>query len=284
VLSAPLMVSAMTGGTAQAALINERLAAAAAAHGIGLALGSGRALLRDPSLAATYVGRVRPPLLFANLGGSQLLEPRGVDDARRLVELLDADGLSLHLNALQEAIQPEGQTDFSGLATRIGELVRALDPIPVIVKEVGFGMSSADARLLMAAGVAGIDVAGSGGTNWALVEGDRDPAAAAVASAFAGWGVPTAEALVSTLGVTEGRIPVLASGGLRTGVDVALCLALGAVAGGLARQLLLAAQSDSAEEAIGVLIRQLRIATWLAGAPSSAALTPELLRPTGLAT
>jgi isopentenyl-diphosphate delta-isomerase len=278
-LRAPLVISAMTGGTADAERVNTRLAAAAAEHGIALTLGSGRALLRDPELLRTYVGRRgaagRPPLLLANLGAAQL-HP---DAAARLVELLGADGLSIHLNPVQEAVQPEGTPDFDGVAERIADAVAALAPLPVVVKEVGFGMAPEDVVLLRAAGGAAVDVAGAGGTNWATVEGRRDVRAADLAAAFADWGVPTADALRAAVAVAgdDPAFAVLASGGVLDGVGVAKCLALGARAVGLARPLLIAAQADRAGTAVGVVVRQLRIAAWAAGAASAAALGPEHL-------
>ena len=273
-LAAPLVVSAMTGGTPEAEIVNRRLAGAAAEHGIALVLGSGRALLADPDLLRTYRSAARPPLLLANLGVVQLTDP---DAARRLVDLLGADGLSIHLNPIQEAVQPEGQPCFAGAIERIAQTVAQLHPLPVVVKEVGFGMDGADVAALRDAGVAAIDVAGSGGTNWALVEGLRDPAAGAVAQGFATWGVPTADALVEARALAP-WLPLIASGGVRDGVDVARCLALGADAAGLARPLLIAAQHDRAGEAIAVLVRQLRIATWATGAARCADLGPEHLR------
>lgn len=277
-LDAPIVISAMTGGTAKAGLVNDRLAAAAARHGVGLALGSGRALLRDPRLRSTYVGAVRPSLLIANIGAPQLLEPTGLEDAERLVDLLGADAIAVHCNPLQEAIQPEGQTEFRGLSERIAALCAKLSPVPVVVKEVGFGMSPADVELLADAGVGAVDVAGSGGTNWALIEGQRDPEAAIVASAFDAWGVTTADALEGAVRTAAGRTAVIASGGLRDGVEGATCLALGATAVGYARELLLAAQADRADAAVDLLVRQLRIATWLTGAASSSELGPEHLQ------
>ncbi|MDO9355459.1 MAG: alpha-hydroxy-acid oxidizing protein, partial [Solirubrobacteraceae bacterium] len=139
-LDAPVVISAMTGGTPAAGVINARLAEAAARHGVALALGSGRALLRDPRLLSTYVGPARPPLLIANIGAPQLLEADGLDEAERLVDLLDADAIAVQLNPLQEAIQPEGQTSFSGLVERIAALCGRLEGMPVVVKEVGFGI------------------------------------------------------------------------------------------------------------------------------------------------
>jgi isopentenyl-diphosphate Delta-isomerase len=273
-LAAPLVVSAMTGGTPEAEAVNRALARAAAEHEVALVLGSGRALLDDPALLSTYRSAARPPLLLANLGVGQLADR---DAAPRLVELLGADGLSIHLNPIQEAVQPEGQPDFGGAIDQIAATVARLAPLPVVVKEVGFGMDGADVVALRDAGVAAVDVAGAGGTNWALVEGLRDPAAGAVAEPFARWGVPTAVALAEARAVAP-DLPLIASGGVRDGVDVARCLALGAVAAGLARPLLIAAQQGRASEAVAVLVRQLRIATWATGAARSADLGPEHVR------
>jgi isopentenyl-diphosphate delta-isomerase len=279
VLGAPLLISAMTGGTEQAGEVNARLAAAAAEHRIALVLGSGRALLDDPALLPTYrpPGGPRPPLLLANLGAAQVRGPAAPARAERLVELLDADGLSIHLNPVQEAVQPEGEPVFSGVLEGIETIVARLAPRPVVVKEVGFGMDAEDVRALARAGVAAVDVAGAGGTNWALIEGRRDPHAAAVAAAFAGWGVPTTDALAAALDAAPG-LPAIASGGLGDGVDVAKALALGARAAGLARAFLVAAQADRASEAVATVIAQLRVATWAAGAPAAAALGREHLR------
>ena len=271
-LDAPLLISAMTGGTPAARAVNAALLAAAAEHGVAMALGSGRALLDDPSLLPTYGGSAfaRPPLLLANLGADAL------DGAARLVDLLDADGLSIHLNPLQEAIQPEGSPAFAGIAERIARAVAELAPLPVVAKEVGFGLGGEDVAELAAAGVAAVDVAGAGGTNWALVEGRRDARASEVAGAFAGWGVPTARALADAHAAAP-SLPLIASGGVGDGVEAAKCLALGASAVGVARPLLRAAQEGVAADAVALLLRQLRIATWLAGAPSAAALGPEHL-------
>jgi isopentenyl-diphosphate delta-isomerase len=277
-LAAPLVVSAMTGGTAEAGEINRRLARAAARAGIALVLGSGRRLLDDPALLRTYRpdAAERPPLLLANLGAAQLREPDGPERAARLLELLDADGLSVHLNPLQEAIQPEGQPDFRGVLAGVAAAVRRLAPRPVLVKEVGFGLGPADVAVLRDAGVAAVDVAGAGGTNWALIEGRRDPAAGAVAGAFADWGLPTADALRAARAAAP-ELAVIASGGLRDGVDAAKCLALGAAAAGLARPFLVAARADRADTAVETVVRQLRIAVWAAGAASAAELGPEHL-------
>jgi isopentenyl-diphosphate delta-isomerase len=274
-LSAPLLVSAMTGGTGEAAEVNGRLATAAAEHGVGLALGSGRALLDDPSLLPTYrpTRAARPPLLLANLGAVALTPEKAV----RLVDLLEADGLSVHLNALQEAVQPEGEPRFSGVAERIAATVERLAPLPVVVKEVGFGMDPDDVRILRDAGVAAIDVAGAGGTNWALVEGRRDPRAGSLAEAFADWGVPTAEAVAAAHAAAP-DLTLIASGGVLDGVDAAKCLALGADAAGMARPLLLAARADRASEALAEAVHQLRIAVWACGAGRASDMDAERLR------
>lgn len=277
-LRAPLLISAMTGGVAEAGMINARLAGAAARHGVAMTLGSGRALLEDPSLLPTYVGGERPPLLLANLGAVQVAAPGGPADAERLVAMLGADGLVVHLNPIQEAVQPEGEPRFAGVLEAIAAVVRRLAPMPVVAKEVGFGLDPADVALLGEAGVAAVDVAGAGGTNWALVEGGRDGRAAAVASAFGEWGVSTVDALRAAR-AADGGPPVIASGGLRDGVDAAKCLALGASAAGLARVLLIAAQADRAGEVLGAIVEQLRIATWAAGAARADELGPEHLQP-----
>jgi isopentenyl-diphosphate delta-isomerase len=273
-LSAPLLVSAMTGGTDEATLVNDRLARAATDHGVGLALGSGRALLDDPGLLRTYRGPARPPLLLANLGAVALTPERAV----RLVDMLEADGLSIHLNAIQEAVQPEGEPRFAGVLERIAATVQRLAPLPVVVKEVGFGMDAEDVAELRDAGVAAIDVAGSGGTNWALVEGRRDPRAGTLADAFADWGVPTGDAVLTARAVAP-ALPVIASGGVRDGVDAAKCLALGATAAGMARPLLIAARDDRAGEAMALAVRQLRVAVWACGAASAAAMDAGRLLP-----
>jgi isopentenyl-diphosphate delta-isomerase len=270
----------MTGGSPRAATVNARLAAAAVEHGLGMALGSGRALLADPSLTPTYVPGPRPSLLLANLGAVQLRLGVTPADAERLVDLLGADGLVLHLNPVQEAIQPEGDTTFGGLLEAIERVVTRLRPRPVVAKEVGFGLAPAEVVALLEAGVAAVDVAGAGGTNWALVEGQRDDRARDVAAAFGDWGWPTARLLPMVAPLTRSAgVPLVASGGVGDGVEAAVALALGADLVGLARPFLLAALDDQASEAMGVVIEQLRIATWAAGVPTPSALGAEHLQP-----
>jgi isopentenyl-diphosphate Delta-isomerase len=270
-LSAPLALSSMTGGVEDARTINCRLADAAARFGIAFGLGSGRRLLEDPTLLPTYYDpdrAERPPLVFANLGASQVRGADGPARAEQLVAMLRADALFVHLNPLQEAIQPEGEVNFDGVLEGIAAIVERLAPLPVGVKEVGFGLAPEDIELLCGVGVAAIDVAGSGGTNWALLEGRRHPAARDAAQAFADWGLPTVVALRRARPAAAGRATLIGSGGLRNGVDAAKCLALGAQAAAFARPALLASQEDRLDEWLAAVVRQLRIATWLTGARS----------------
>ena len=286
-LGAPLLISSMTGGTERATEINRNLALAAETLGLAMGVGSQRAAVRDPALAATYQVRAHAPtaLVFANLGAVQLNYGFDVDECRRALEMIRADALFLHLNALQEAVQPGGDTRFAGLSRRIAAVCAALarDGVPVIAKEVGWGIAPETAQRLWDAGVAAIDVAGAGGTSWSQVEAQRAPTAALrrVAESFRSWGIPTAESLrlVRAAGVPAGR-HLFASGGLRSGVDLAKAVVLGATLGGLARPFLEAA-AVSAEAAVEVgrqLIAELRISMFCIGAADLAALrsTPHL--------
>jgi len=271
-LRAPLLISSMTGGTEAARTINRNLAQAAQAAGIAMGLGSQRAAIENPALAPTYQVRDLAPdiLLFANLGAVQLNYGYGVDHCRRAVEMVEADALILHLNALQEAVQPGGDGNWKGLLRRIEAVCRAL-PVPVVVKEVGWGLSERVARQLAEAGVAALDVAGAGGTSWSEVEARRAPTELhrRVASAFADWGLPTAETLLMARRGAP-NLPIIASGGLRDGIDVAKCIALGAAAAGMAGPFLKAAavSTEAVSEAIAEVTRVLRIAMFCAGAGS----------------
>ncbi len=272
----PLLISSMTGGTETARAINHTLAAAAQATGIAMGLGSQRAALEDPALAPTFQVRSVAPdvLIFANLGAVQLNYGYGLDHCRRAVDMLEADALILHFNALQEAVQPEGDTNFAGLLAKVEAVCRAL-PVPVIGKEVGWGMSESAARRLAEAGVAAIDVAGAGGTSWSQVEMHRARTAAQkrIAAAFIDWGIPTSDSILNVRRAAP-HLPVFASGGLRDGIDVAKCVALGAGLGGLASPFLKAAavSLEATIEVIEGLGRELRIAMFAAGAGSLAAL------------
>ena len=277
-LRTPLLISSMTGGTARAQAINRELAAGAQAAGMAMGLGSMRAALEDPALAGTYQVRDVAPdvLLFANLGAVQLNYGYGLDHCRRAVDMIAADALILHFNALQEAVQPEGDGNFAGLLARVAAVCRAL-PVPVIAKEVGWGFSAEDARRLAEAGVAAIDVAGAGGTSWSQVEMHRAPTArhARVAGAFIDWGIPTAAALRYCRAAAPG-LPLFASGGIKDGIDVAKCVALGASLVGLAGDFLRAADAEGAAgvvELATALTTELRVAMFCAGAADIAALS-----------
>ncbi len=275
-LQAPILISSMTGGTERAQGINRTLAEAAQEAGIAMGLGSMRAALEDASLVPTYAVRQVAPdiLLFANLGAVQLNYGYGLDECRRAVELVGADALVLHFNAVQEAVQPEGNGNFAGLLRKVEAICRGLD-VPVIAKEVGWGMSPDAARRLVEAGVAAIDVAGSGGTSWSEVEYHRAPDAhhARVARAFADWGIPTAESIRYVREVAPG-LPLIASGGLRDGVEIAKCIALGADLGGIAGPFLKAADRslDAVRQLIWALSSEIRIAMFATGAANLTAL------------
>ncbi|MGZ3518832.1 MAG: type 2 isopentenyl-diphosphate Delta-isomerase [Vulcanimicrobiaceae bacterium] len=283
-LSAPVLISCMTGGTSQARRVNRTLARAAQDQRLAMGLGSGRALLEHPDLADTFDVRALAPdiLLFANLGAVQLNKGYGVEDCRRLVTLLQADALVLHLNPLQEALQPEGDTCFSGLLAKIEAVCRELE-VPVVVKEVGWGISADLVRALFDAGASAVDVAGAGGTSWSEVERHRiaEPWRSRVAGAFAGWGIPTAECLREARRIAPGEY-IFASGGIRNGLDTAKAVALGADLAGIAGPFLRAAAQgvdatiDQAREVTEVL----RVAMFGLGTRTLAELrsTPRLRR------
>jgi isopentenyl-diphosphate delta-isomerase len=281
-LRAPLIVSSMTGGVAEAQAINRRLAEAAQERGVGMGVGSQRPALEDPSLVGTYRVRdvAKDILLLANLGAVQLNYGYGLDQCRRAVEMIQADALILHLNALQECLQPGGNTSFAGLLAKIEEICRHLE-VPVVVKEVGWGISEDVARQLTQAGVAAIDVAGAGGTSWSEVERHRIPKESGqrVAAAFAQWGLSTVDSLRMCRRATE-ELPLIASGGVRDGIDVAKSIALGATAAGMASPFLRPAtvSAQAVVQAMEEIIQELRIAMFLVGARDLAALkdTPAL--------
>lgn len=281
-LAAPLLISSMTGGTAVARDINLRLAEAAQSLGVGMGVGSQRAAIENPEYADTFNVRPVAPdiLLFANLGAVQLNYGYGVDHARRAVDMIGADALFLHLNPLQEAVQAGGDRDWSDLYRKIGELVRGID-VPVIAKEVGNGISGVVARRLVEAGIAAIDVAGAGGTSWSEVEAHRqeDASARRVAHAFAGWGIPTAVALTDVR-ATVPDVPVFASGGIRTGIDAAKALRLGASLVGMAAPALGSATETAAavETRLVEMMEELRIAMFCTGSKDLEALASAVLR------
>jgi isopentenyl-diphosphate delta-isomerase len=269
-LSAPVLISSMTGGTRQAGTINRRLAEAAQALGVAMGVGSQRAALEHPELAASYrVRKVAPGiLLFANLGAIQLNNGYALEHCRRAVDMIEADALILHLNPLQEAVQVEGDVNFAGLAAKIEKICRKLT-VPVIAKEVGWGISSRTAKILADCGISAIDVAGAGGTSWSQVEMHRAPDVFTrqLAGTFVGWGIPTAESILQVRN-TVTDLPIFASGGLKDGLDIAKCLALGATLGGMAGQFLKAAavSTRQAMEVMNLVIRQIQVTMFAAGA------------------
>ena len=269
-LQAPILISSMTGGTEEAKTINLTLAEAAQEMGIAMGLGSQRAAIEHPETASSFqVRRVAPDiLLIANLGAIQLNYGYGIEECQQAVEMVGADALYLHLNALQEAVQPEGDTNFAGLLRKIEAVCQRLE-VPVIAKEVGWGISGETARQLVNAGVAAIDVAGAGGTSWTQVEMHRaeNPSQARLATAFLDWGIPTAESIQQVRRSTP-NIPVFASGGIRTGLDIAKCIALGAKLGGMAGPFLKAAVRSKEEtlQTIAEVKREIQITMFATGA------------------
>lgn len=282
--TAPLIISSMTGGTKEAERINLNLAQAAQEMGVAMGVGSLRAALEDPSLAHTYqVRRVAPDiLLLANLGAVQLNYGYGPEECLRAVELIQADALTLHLNPLQECLQPDGNTNFSTLLPKIEEVCHHLSA-PLVIKEVGWGISKRVAEMLHEAGVAAIDVAGRGGTSWSAVEKYRalDEKMVNIAQSFADWGIPTAESIQMVRQGAPG-MTIIASGGIRTGVDVAKAIALGAHAAGIATPFLEAANIDpqAVVDKLEEISEQLRIAMFCIGAANLEVLrdTPLLQR------
>ncbi|MDA0266276.1 MAG: type 2 isopentenyl-diphosphate Delta-isomerase [Cyanobacteria bacterium] len=264
-LGLPLLISSMTGGTEQAQLINTRLAQVAQHYGLAMGVGSQRVAIENPGVMETFAIRKYAPdcLLFANLGAVQLNYGYGLAECQRVIDNLAADALILHLNPLQESVQTGGDTNFAGLLGKIKHLCDRL-PVPVIVKEVGNGISAPMARQLIDAGVTAIDVAGAGGTSWAKVEGGRaqDVRQRRLGQTFADWGLPTADCITAVRSVAP-HIPLIASGGLRNGLDMAKVLTLGADLAGLAHPFLQAA-NDSLETVMALVhILQEELATVL---------------------
>lgn len=269
-LACPLVISSMTGGDdATVRRINHHLADAAEQRQVAMAVGSQRVFFSNPKARASFALREVAPttLLFANLGAVQLNKGFGIEECRDAVEMMDADALYLHLNPLQEAVQPEGDTEFGGLAEKIGVISWALSK-PVILKEVGAGISREDVQLVISRGVRYIDVAGSGGTSWSRIEHHRqaEQSGDQTGILFQDWGIPTPRALWE-LRDLRSEITLIASGGLRSGLDMAKALILGASLCGVAAPFLQPAQ-ESAEAAIAVidrLRRELKVAMFLLG-------------------
>ncbi|MBE9019302.1 type 2 isopentenyl-diphosphate Delta-isomerase [Chroococcidiopsidales cyanobacterium LEGE 13417] len=268
-LGAPLLISSMTGGTEQAGIINRRLAEVAQHYKIAMGVGSQRVAVEKPQVADTFAVRSLAPdiPLFANLGAVQLNYEYGLEQCLRVVDILEADALILHLNPLQECIQPRGDVNFCGLLDKIEKLCTKL-PVPAIAKEVGNGISGDMAQKLINAGIAAIDVAGAGGTSWAKVESERAETAMQrrLGLTFADWGIPTAECITNVRQVAP-NIPLIASGGLRHGLEVAKAIALGADLAGLAMPFLrAAADSESTLHALAeVLIAEITTVLFCTG-------------------
>lgn len=274
-LGAPLLISSMTGGFELARKVNRNLAAAAQQLGLAMGVGSQRVAIEQPMVADSFQVRAVAPdiLLLGNLGAVQLNYGYGVEQCRRAVDMIGADGLILHLNVLQEAVQPEGNRNFKGLSEKIATVCRELGA-PVVAKEVGSGISADVAVRLARAGVKAIDVAGKGGTSWYAVEATRAvKAGKPVDAAFIQWGIPTEEALIQVRQALP-EMELVASGGIRTGLDVAKAIALGANIAALGQPLLASAleSSDKVVEFLSAIIRELKIAMLCAGAANVDAL------------
>ncbi|MFB3889006.1 MAG: type 2 isopentenyl-diphosphate Delta-isomerase [Candidatus Bathyarchaeia archaeon] len=271
--NAPLIVGAMTGGTAEAEKINAAIAEAVEKLQLGMGVGSQRAALEDAKLAKTFaIARKKAPTAFliANIGGVQLVHGYGLREVKKAMDMIDADALAIHLNALQEAVQPEGQTNFEGVLAKIGEIAGQLDK-PVIVKETGSGIAWEQAKKLEEAGVKAIDVAGVGGTSFAAVEyyrtrGKESSFQGGLGEVFWDWGIPTAASLAEITQTT--KISVIASGGVRNGVDAAKALALGASLASVSQPVLKAAVKGAGEteKMLALLTEELRNVMFLTGA------------------
>ena len=271
--AAPFIIDSMTGGTDEATAINGRLGEVAEKYGFGMGLGSQRAGLKSEELASTYsIARKNAPnaFLIANIGGAQLSKGLTIDEAKKIVKMIRANALVVHLNPLQELVQPEGEPKYKGVLDKISELAKTID-VPVIVKEVGAGISREVAIKIEMAGVAAINVAGLGGTSWAGVEKLRadmsnDSTKSRLGELFWDWGIPTASSLIEVRRAVQ--LPLIASGGIRNGLEVAKCVALGATMAAMALPFLRAAAEsrESAFRFAETLMAELKGAMFLVGA------------------
>lgn len=277
--SAPVIIDSMTGGTEEATVINGRLGELAEKYGFAMGLGSQRAGLKSEELAETYsIARKNAPkaFLIANIGGAQLSKGLTVDEVRKIIRMIRANALVVHLNPLQELIQPEGEPKYSGVLEKITDLASSID-LPLIVKEVGAGISRQVAIRLEIAGVAAINVAGAGGTSWAGVETLRASAIKngpkiRLGELFWDWGIPTAASLIEVRKAV--KIPLIASGGLRNGLELAKCIVLGASMCAMAYPFLVKAKNSTASlfEFADSLLTELRSVMFLVGAQNIASL------------
>jgi isopentenyl-diphosphate delta-isomerase len=287
--SAPIIIDSMTGGTDEATVINGRLGELAEKYGFGMGLGSQRAGLKSEELAATYsIARKNAPnaFLIANIGGAQLSKGFTVDEAKRIVKMIGANALVVHLNPLQELVQPEGEPRYKGVLAQISELAKTID-VPLIVKEVGAGISKEVAIKLEMANVSAINIAGAGGTSWAGVEKIRaeslkDDLKKHLGEMFWDWGIPTAASLIEVRRAV--KLPLIASGGLRNGLEVAKCVALGASMAAMAYPFLqTAAQSRESLFAFAdAILAELKSTMFLVGAKNIAALASSRYILTGM--
>jgi len=271
--SAPIIVGALTGGTSEATKINTAVAEAVQELNLGMGVGSQRVAIEDPKLESSFVEtRRKAPTAFliANIGAPQLVKGWGLDQAKIAVNMIDADALAVHLNSLQEAIQPEGETKYANALAKIKEIATKLT-VPVIVKETGAGIAAEEAKKLEEAGVKAIDVAGAGGTSWAAVEYYRAKAAKdekgeRLGNTFWDWGIPTAVSVFEVSSSVD--VPIIASGGIRTGVDAAKALALGANLVSISAPVLKAANrsADQVRKTLEFFIAELRNTMFLTGA------------------
>src|ERR1043166_1650294 len=274
-LNAPILISSMTGGFELAGTVNRNLAAAAQRLGLAMGVGSQRVAIEEPSVANSFQVRDTAPdiLLLSNLGAVQLNYGYTIDHCRRAVEMIGADGLILHLNVLQEAVQPEGNRNFKGLTAKIADICSELG-LPVVAKEVGNGISAEVAVRLKRAGVKAIDVAGRGGTSWYSIEAQRAAKQGKPAqTTFAEWGIPTEEALVAVREAVP-DLQIVASGGIRSGLDIAKSIALGADLAALGQPLLTSAleSADKVVDYLRRIIDEIKIAMLCVGAPNLKAL------------
>lgn len=267
-LSAPILISSMTGGVGSAQKINEHLARAAENKGVAFSVGSQRALLEDESRLDSFNARsfISSVPLIANLGAVNLNYGIDINSVKRAVELIEADALFFHLNPLQEAAQEGGDTNFEGLIEKIGAIVDQLD-VPVLVKEVGNGISYNVALQLKEVGVEWIDVSGKGGTSWVNVEAERAETSKykRLGDVFGSWGIPTADAIMQCSQVDN--LNLIAGGGVRSGLDIAKAIALGAEMATMARPFLKAAthSNEAVEEIIEQFSFEFRVALFCAG-------------------
>jgi isopentenyl-diphosphate delta-isomerase len=274
--SAPILVGAMTGGTREATKINSSIAKAVEDLGLGMGVGSQRAAIELPRLASTFkVVRKKAPSAFlvANIGAPQLVGGYGLKEVRIAVDMISADALAIHLNPLQEAVQPEGEVKYAGVLEKITEIAGDID-VPVIVKETGAGISAEVATKLEKAGVQGIDISGVGGTSWAAVEYHRaklhkDSFRQHLGKCFWDWGIPTAVSLVEVAQST--KVTIIASGGVRAGIDIAKSIVLGSSLVSISTPILSPATKNSEEvkRTLQLYIEELRNAMFLVGATSN---------------